>query len=105
MTFNRVRSIGLLICAVGIAGIIVSTIRTENNLGWVLSFGGLAALSSIIVVVAFSLRPTVTADDEILATQIEDRVTRLVQNGTSEPELRSLITDAVRFGRARADRT
>jgi uncharacterized membrane protein YraQ (UPF0718 family) len=101
MTIARLRSIVLVLCACGIAGMIISTIATDNNNGWVMSFGMLAALSMIVLIVASSVRPSVTAAHETLAEMIEKGVAGLVSSGAPEAEVRKLVGDAVRFGRVR----
>jgi hypothetical protein len=89
------------LCACGIAGMIASTIATDNNNGWVMSFGLLAALSMTVLIVASSVRPGVTAAHESLAEQIENGVEGLVASGAAEADVRKLVADAVRFGRVR----
>jgi uncharacterized membrane protein YeaQ/YmgE (transglycosylase-associated protein family) len=103
MTLARLRAVVLVLCAGGIAGMIASTIATDNNNGWVMSFGLLAALSMTVLIVASMVRPTVTAQHEALAEQIEARVTALVESGAPEAEIRTLVGDAVRFGRVRGE--
>jgi hypothetical protein len=89
------------LCACGIAGMIISTIATDNNNGWVMSFGLLAAVSMMVLIVASSVRPGITATHEHLAEKIETGVGGLVANGASEADVRKLVADAVRFGRVR----
>jgi Na+(H+)/acetate symporter ActP len=84
---------------------IASTIATDNNNGWVMSFGWLAAASMITLIVANTVRPRVTTEHETLAERIEQRVGELVDSGADEKQLRDLIGDAVRFGRTRSDQT
>jgi L-lactate utilization protein LutC len=103
MTLTRLRAVVLVLCACGIAGMIVSTIATDNNLGWVMSFGLLAALSMTALIIASTVRPSVTAQHEALAEQIEAGVNALVASGASEAEVRKLVGDAVRFGRVRGE--
>jgi Na+(H+)/acetate symporter ActP len=101
VTLARLRAIVLVCCVCGIAGMIVSTIATDNNNGWVMSFGFLTALPMLTLLVASHLRPVVTPDHEALAARIEDKVSTLVSQGAEEADVRSLLGDAVSFGRTR----
>jgi low affinity Fe/Cu permease len=102
MTLSHLRAIVLVVCACGIAGMIASTIATENNNGWVMSFGGMTAVAMTVLLVACFVQPSVTPDEEALAARIEDKVGRVVEQGAAEADVRSLLGDAVAFGRARA---
>lgn len=83
---------------------IASTIATDNNNGWVMSFGLLTALAMITLLIASSVRPSVSPSEEELARRIEDKVTDLMAQGAAEGDVRSIIGDAVTFGRLRAER-
>ncbi len=83
---------------------IISTIATDNNNGYVVTFGLATAVAVIALLAVSSLRPSVTSDEELLAEQIEGRIEALTTNGAPEVELRALVGDAVRFGRGRAGR-
>ena len=83
---------------------IASTIATDNNNGWVMSFGWMTAIAMTVLLVASFLQPSVTPDEEALAARIEDKVGSLVGQGAAEADVRSLLGDAVAFGRARAGR-
>jgi hypothetical protein len=105
MTLARLRAVVLGLCACGIAGMIVSTIATDNNNGWVMSFGMLAALSMTVLIVATAVRPAITAEHEALAERIEAGVAELTATGANEADVRRLVGDAVRFGRVRGPET
>jgi low affinity Fe/Cu permease len=102
MTLARLRSIVLVICVCGIAGMIASTIATDNNNGWVMSFGLMTALAMLTLLIASLVQPSVGPDEEALAMRIEEKVSGLVAQGAPEPDVRSLLGDAVAFGRIRA---
>ncbi len=102
MTLARLRSVVLIVCACGIAGMIASTIATDNNNGWVMSFGWMTAIAMTVLLVASFVQPSVTPDEEALAARIEEKVGGLVGQGAAEADVRSLLGDAVAFGRARA---
>ncbi len=81
---------------------IASTIATDNNNGWVMSFGWMTAIAMTVLLVASFVQPSVTPDEEALAARIEDKVGGLIGQGAAEADVRSLLGDAVAFGRARA---
>ena len=104
MTLSRLRAIVLVVVGAGIAGMIATTIATDNNNGWVISFGWLTALGALALLAASCLRPTVSLEDEVAAMRIEAIVGDLVADGADESRVRGLLGEAVRFGRARAGR-
>jgi low affinity Fe/Cu permease len=81
---------------------IASTIATDNNNGWVMSFGWMTAVAMTVLLVASFVQPSVMPDEEALAARIEDKVGGLMKQGAAEADVRSLLGDAVAFGRARA---
>jgi hypothetical protein len=105
MRLSTLRGVVLVTCAVGIAGMIVTTLSTDNNNGWVITFGLATAAAMVALIVATAThRPPVTGAAEELATRIEARVGELAGHGAPEGELRGLVGDAVRFGRERSGR-
>ena len=83
---------------------IASTIATDNNNGWVMSFGLLTALAMITLLIASLVQPSVGPQEEDLAGRIEGKVAALVDQGAAESDIRSMLGDAVAFGRLRADK-
>ena len=94
----------LVVVGGGIAGMIASTIATDNNNGWVITFGWISAFGALALLAASCLRPSITLEDEVAAMRIEELVGGLVAEGADEQRVRTLLGEAVRFGRARADR-
>jgi hypothetical protein len=94
---------GAAICwIVGIAGMIVSSIR-GNNMGWVVSCGLLTAAASIILlaVTAATRRERIDVFEEADAERLEGDVQALIADGADEAAVRTLVRDAVRLGRGR----
>jgi hypothetical protein len=94
---------GAAVCwVVGIAGMIVSSIR-GNNMGWVVSSGMLTAAASVILisVTAATNRSRIEVFEEADAERLESQVASLVDSGADETAVRALVRDAVRLGRGR----
>ncbi len=100
MTAPRLRALVLVLCAVGIAGMIISSINGNNN-GWVISFGFLTAAPAVMLLVTSIVLNAERGHgvDESLAERIEQRVGDLHGAGADEESLRQLVRDAVRLGR------
>ncbi|MCU1500641.1 MAG: hypothetical protein JWM47_4594, partial [Acidimicrobiales bacterium] len=87
----------------GIAGMIVNSVKDNNN-GAVVAFGLITAVASLMLIsFTYSSRQTIvrTPVDEDRARTVEGRVAGLVSEGADETEVRSLVRDAVRLGRGR----
>ena len=100
MTAARLRALVIALCACGIAGMIVSSVRGNNN-GWVISFGFLTAVPALALL---AVQAVLDAErgvsvDESLAERVERQVGELHQAGADEDALRRLVRDAVRLGR------
>ncbi len=52
MSLGVLRGVVLAVVVAGIAGMIVSTVATDNNNGWVITFGLLTAVASIALLAA-----------------------------------------------------
>ena len=100
MSPRAVRLAVVVVCAGGIAGMIVSSIA--DSTGAAMTFGLItaAAATSLILVTAVSGRPPVV-DDEPLAAEVEERIGALVEAGADERAVRALVGRAVDLGRAR----
>jgi hypothetical protein len=97
---RAVRALVLVVFAGGIAGMIASSIADSN--GWALTFGLLTAGAALCLITVTAATGGARADDaELLGAALESRVERLVAAGADEEEVRSLVADAVRLGRAR----
>jgi hypothetical protein len=99
---RRVRVMAAVVWVAGIAGMIVSSIRGNNN-GWVVTCGMATALASIVLlsVSAATRRDPIDVFDEALAEQLDDEVNALVDAGADEAAVRTLVRNAIRLGRRR----
>ena len=90
--------IAVFVC--GIAGLIISSVAGNNN-GLVLSIGGATVLAALVLMAI----NTVTVDqridvfDDAIAEQLEAHVTRLVEQGANETDVRILVREARRSRR------
>lgn len=100
MSVRRFRQIAAVLWVGGIAGMIVSSIRGNNN-GWVISCGFLTLIGSTLVLVASAAtsRERIDVFEEADAERLEHRVGALVGAGADEAEVRSLVREAMRAGR------
>jgi hypothetical protein len=109
-TLRIVRTATLAICAVGIAGMIVTSALDHN--GAAITFGIITAVAILCSMVATSVANDtlhhsegaaggggLDATPDALATIVEDQVQELVGLGTDEQALRQLVGEAVRLGR------
>ena len=121
MSVRAVRWVVVAVCVCGIAGMIVASVNDNN--GAALTFGLVTTVAVVCLVVATAVtRPagaTVApggaqppepaqpsergqpSGDEVLAERIEGLVAGLVATGADETTVRSLVREAVRFGRSR----
>jgi hypothetical protein len=112
-TLKVVRTTTLVVCAAGIAGMIVTSALNHN--GAAITFGILTAVAILCSMVA-----TAVANDasrrlggrspaeetervvDTMAAVVEEQVGQLVERGTDESALRQLVGEAVRLGRTLA---
>jgi hypothetical protein len=113
-TVRVVRLTTLSVCAVGIAGMIVTSALDHN--GAAITFGILTAVAILCSMVATSVANDdarrlrvpagdagpVTAGSDALAAIVEDQIQGLVRRGADETALRQLVGEAVRLGRTLA---
>jgi hypothetical protein len=90
--------VAVFIC--GVAGLIISSIAGNNN-GVVLTIGGCIVLAAIVLMTVNTVTVTERIDvfDDAVAEQLEAQVSRLVEQGADEAEVRALVRDALRVGR------
>lgn len=119
MTLRNLRRVVLVVCVVGIAGMIVSSI--VGSTGGAITFGLLTAVAILCSIVATAVvngppgqraaeraadspggaRVTEPArDGEEIGQDVEVGVRALVDAGADEAAVRRLVRDAVRFGRS-----
>ncbi|MFM8862839.1 MAG: hypothetical protein ACKOIA_10370 [Acidimicrobiia bacterium] len=98
-----VRRIVLVVFVLGIAGMIVGSIRSSN--GAAMTFGLITAVAALALVLVSSVSPPPSSVpdspviDERLAADVEDRIGALVADGADEDAVRRLVGRAVELGR------
>ncbi|MBU3702188.1 MAG: hypothetical protein FGM58_09115 [Acidimicrobiia bacterium] len=98
-----VRRIVLVVFVLGIAGMIVGSIRSSN--GAAMTFGLITAVAALALVLVSSVTPSASSEaaapvvDERLAADLEDRIGALVADGADEEAVRRLVGRAVELGR------
>ena len=103
MSARTIRMIVVVVCVLGIAGMIVTSIA--DNVGAAVTFGLITAAAILCSIVATAVTTAPAAPlsapvaDEAQAERVEELVQRLIDNGTDEGELRRLVGAAVRLGR------
>ena len=99
MSQRAVRWALALVCAAGIAGMIVTSITDDPDTAVV--FGLLTAVGAFGIVLITSVTSGGRARPPAeLAEEVEDRVQDLLDTGADERTVRALVRSAVRLGRA-----
>lgn len=110
---RAVRTVTLIVCAAGIAGMIVTSIQGHN--GAAVTFGLITAVAVVCSIVAKAVAaetehrlsvaagaPPASVSEagaDALAELVELQVQILVEGGAQEGEVRQLVGEAVRLGR------
>ncbi len=102
MSVRVFRAVTGIVFVGGIAGMIVSSINGNNN-GWVVSFGMITALASVVLlsVSAATSKDRLDVFEEADAELLEERIGVLVGSGVDEVAVRELVRDAMRIARRR----
>lgn len=100
-----VRWVVIVVCAAGIAGMIVGSVADNNAVA--LTFGLITAAAVLCLMVATAVSaPASTGQssgfDEAQAARVEELVGRLVARGAPEDAVRRLVGEAVRLGQGRS---
>jgi hypothetical protein len=98
LSTRAVRGFVLVVCALGIAGMIAASVGDEQGVALTAGLVSAAAVLCLIVATAVTGRG---ADPDAVAAGIEARIAALVAAGGSEAELRALVAEAVKLGRQR----
>ncbi len=100
MPVRRFRQAAAVVWVAGIAGMIVNSVRGNNN-GWVVTCGMVTAVASLIVLAVTATAHDVPIDvfEEAEAERLEGRVAELVNTGADETAVRTLVRDAMRVAR------
>jgi hypothetical protein len=96
----------LVVCAAGIAGMIVTSILNHN--GAAVTFGLITAVAVLCSMVAKAVAADTerrlgapsAGETEVMADLLERQVEVVVTGGADEEEVRRLVGEAVRLGRA-----
>ncbi|MEY2553431.1 MAG: hypothetical protein QOC57_1291 [Ilumatobacteraceae bacterium] len=85
----------------GVAGLIISSVAGNNN-GLVLTIGGVIVIAAVVLMTVntVTVHERIDAFDDAAAEQLEAHITRLVEQGANETDVRALVRDA-RQGRRR----
>lgn len=103
MTAGTVRGVAVLVCVLGIGGMIASSVA--GSTGGALSFGLITATAVLCSVVATSVSaPSPHSGEKAPEPRLEDMVARLVEDGADEAAVRALVQEAMRAGEERAER-
>lgn len=107
MSPRLVRGVVLVICAAGIAGMIVTSVQGRD--GAALTFGLITAVAvlGLILVTAVTDAPAARRDpvaEEEAAAALESLVQALVREGADEGAVRDLVRAALDLSRARGGR-
>jgi hypothetical protein len=111
LSLRTVRRATLVVCVVGIAGMIVTSALNHN--GAAITFGIITAIAIVCSMVATSVASSittagdvtgvdVTAPPDALAAIVEQQVVAIVDAGADEEAVRQLVGEAVRLGRTLA---
>ena len=99
MSPQVVRRVVIAVCVAGIAGMIASSIA--DNTGAALTAGLVTAIAVLCLIVATAVTGAHGLGvQELLATDVEERVEALVAEGADEDEVRGLVAAAVKLGRS-----
>lgn len=98
---KRIRVLCALIFIAGIAGIIVTSIISNNN-GGILAIGLVTSIAAVVLLTASTIATNkhIDAFDEVAAEQLERQVAALVASGANEDALREAIRAAIELGRS-----
>jgi hypothetical protein len=105
LSLRAVRRATLVVCVIGIVGMIVSSATNHN--GAAITFGIFTAVAIVCSMVATSVAGSsvpqeVDAPPDELAAIVEGQVVALVEAGAAEGAVRQLVGEAVRLGRTLA---
>jgi hypothetical protein len=102
ITARVVRGAVLLVCAGGIAGMIVASAADDTTAALTFGLVTAAAVACLMVATAVSGASAPASDvDDGQARRVEDLVQQLVAEGVEESRVRRLVREAVRLGATR----
>lgn len=98
---KRIRVLCAVIFVAGIAGIIVTSIVSNNN-GGIISIGLVTSIAAVVLLTASTIATNkrIDAFDDVAAEQLEQQVAALIATGANEDALREAIRAAIDLGRS-----
>ncbi len=98
---KRIRVLCAVIFVAGIAGIIVTSIVSNNN-GGIISIGLITSLAALVLITASTIATNkrIDAFDDVAAEQLEQQVVALVASGANEDAVRAVVRSAIDLGRS-----
>jgi hypothetical protein len=93
---GTVRVAVMVVCAGGIAGMIVGSVANNNAVALTFGLITAAAVACLIVATAVTDR---AAPDEGRAARVEEMINALIATGADETAVRGLVREAVELGR------
>lgn len=98
---KRIRILCTVIFVAGIAGIIATSIVSNNN-GGIIGIGLVTSIAAIVLLTASTIATSkhIDAFDDVAAEQLEQQVAQLLATGANEDTLRAAIRSAIDLGRS-----
>ena len=98
---KRIRVLCAVTFVAGIAGIIVTSIVSNNN-GGIISIGLVTSIAAIVLLTASTIATNqhIDAFDDVAAEHLEQQVKALVASGANEDAVREAIRSAIDLGRS-----
>ena len=98
---KRIRILCAAIFVAGIAGIIATSIVSNNN-GGIIAIGLVTSIAAVVLLTAstISTKKHIDAFDEVAAEQLEQQVSALIASGADEDALREAVRAAIDLGRS-----
>ena len=98
---KRIRILCAAIFVAGIAGIIVTSIVSNNNGGFI-AIGLVTSIAAVVLLTASTIATNkhIDAFDEVAAEQLEQQVSALIASGADEDALREAVRAAIDLGRS-----
>ena len=99
-----VRAVAMVVCAGGIAGMIVGSVADNN--GVAVTFGLVTAAAALSLIAIFAVTPgrsagRITPIDDTEAQALEAAIQQLVGEGADEGRVRQLVRHALELGERR----
>ena len=98
---KRIRILCAVIFVSGIAGIIVTSIVSNNN-GGIIGIGLVTSTAAIVLLTASTIatHKRIDAFDDVAAEHLEQQVLTLVASGANEEHVRAVVRSAIDLGRS-----